>query len=126
MPHIEHLNITVPDPAKTAKMLCDLFDWRIRWSGEAIDSGHTIHVGSEDSYLALYHPNTPLNEAINTYDTIGGANHIGVVVEDLDAMEKRVLAAGFKPRAHADYEPGRRFYFCDSDGIEFEIISYAG
>ncbi|MEM7190453.1 MAG: VOC family protein, partial [Pseudomonadota bacterium] len=24
-----------------------------------------------------------------------------------------------------DYEPGRRFYFADHDGIEFEVVSYA-
>jgi hypothetical protein len=36
-------------------------------------------------------------------------NHIGVEVDDLDATEARVVAAGLKPFSHADYEPGRRF-----------------
>jgi catechol 2,3-dioxygenase-like lactoylglutathione lyase family enzyme len=52
-------------------------------------------------------------------------NHVGVVVEDLDATEAKVRAAGFAPHSHADYEPGRRFYFHDRDGIEFEVVSYA-
>jgi hypothetical protein len=52
-------------------------------------------------------------------------NHIGVVVEDLNAAEARVIAAGFMPRSHTDYEPGKRFYFDDHDGIEFEVISYS-
>ncbi|MEM6653029.1 MAG: VOC family protein, partial [Pseudomonadota bacterium] len=30
---LEHVNLTVTDPDKTAEMLCDLFDWRIRWAG---------------------------------------------------------------------------------------------
>ena len=33
-------------------------------------------------------------------------------------------AAGLKPFNHGDYDPGRRFYFLDPDGIEYEIISY--
>jgi len=55
---------------------------------------------------------------------VGGLNHIGVVVEDLDAVEAKVLAAGLKTTNHGDYEPGRRFYFHDHDGIEFEVVSY--
>jgi glyoxylase I family protein len=25
---------------------------------------------------------------------------------------------------HDDYEPGRRFYYNDEDGIEFEVVNY--
>lgn len=53
-----------------------------------------------------------------------GLNHLGIVVDDLDSAEKRILAAGFKTRSHGDYEPGRRFYFEDGDGLEFEVIAY--
>jgi len=47
------------------------------------------------------------------------------VVDDLDSVEDRVKAAGFTTGNHGDYEPGRRFYFHDADGIEFEVVSYA-
>ena len=53
-----------------------------------------------------------------------GFNHIAVTVDDIDAMEAKVAAAGYEPRAHGDYEPGRRFYFYDHDGIEFEVVQY--
>ena len=49
-------------------------------------------------------------------------NHVGLVVDDLAAAE--AVAAGLVPFNHADYEPGRRFYFFDWDGIEFEVASY--
>ena len=42
----------------------------------------------------------------------------------IDATEEQVRKAGFEPHNHADYEPGRRFYFLDRDGVEFEVISY--
>lgn len=121
---LEHVNVTVTDPAKTADLLCKLFGWRIRWQGPALNSGTTIHVGSDDSYVAVYSSGTTKYELVDTYATKGGLNHIAVVVEDLDETEKRVENAGFKPHSHADYEPGRRFYFYDGDGIEFEVVSY--
>ena len=35
-----------------------------------------------------------------------------------------LIAAGLEPFNHDDYEPGRRFYFFDWDGIEFELVNY--
>ena len=123
---LEHANFTVTDPEATAKWLCDVFGWHIRWQGAAIDDGFTIHVGSDDSYVAVYAPPVePQKATTSRYRTIGGMNHVGVVVDDIDAIEARVKAAGFTPINHADYEPGRRFYFLDGDGIEFEVVSYA-
>ena len=62
---------------------------------------------------------------LDTYHTTGGLNHLGVVVDDLDAVEARVLGMGFETHSHADYEPGRRFYFDDFNGIEIEVVSYS-
>ncbi|KAB2847362.1 MAG: VOC family protein, partial [Sphingopyxis terrae] len=52
-------------------------------------------------------------------------NHVGIQVDDLDAIEAKVVDAGLRPFNHGDYEPGRRFYFFDPDGIEYEVVSYA-
>jgi len=123
---IEHVNYTVKDPKATAAMLIDLFDWRIRWEGDAISGGYTVHVGSDDNYVAVYSgPGGKQEPAQDNYAQLGGLNHLGVQVDDLEECEKRVIAAGFKPVNHGDYEPGRRFYFRDGDGIEYEVVSYA-
>jgi catechol 2,3-dioxygenase-like lactoylglutathione lyase family enzyme len=123
---LEHVNITVTDPDKTAAWMQELFGWDILWRGDAKMGGHTIHIGSDDQYMAIYSVGRPKpDEVENTY-RLGGLNHIGVVVDDLDAMEEKVRALGFTPHMHADYEPGRRFYFDDHDGIEFELVSYSG
>lgn len=122
---LEHVNFTVSDPQATAKRLCDLFGWHIRWQGAAIHGGKTVHVGNDANYLAIYSTgNSKMQEPGKSYQTRGGLNHIGVVVEDLDAIEAKVKAAGYTPHSHANYEPGRRFYFNDDDGIEFEVVSY--
>jgi len=45
-------------------------------------------------------------------------------VDDLDSVEAKVITHGLMPFNHGDYEPGRRFYFFDDNGIEFEVVSY--
>lgn len=121
---LEHVNVTVSDPDKTANMLCDLFGWHVRWQGDAIMGGRTMHVGNDDSYVAVYSPKGDTSAAETSYGKRGGLNHIAVVVEDINAAEERVKAAGFTPVNHGDYEPGLRFYFRDHDNIEFEVVSY--
>ncbi|WP_425043223.1 VOC family protein [Primorskyibacter sp. S87] len=121
---LEHANFTVADLRTTSGWMADVFGWKIRWEGDAIAGGRTAHVGTDDAYLALYQPPAPQASGESSYDIIGGLNHIGVVVDDLNAVESRVKAAGFTPRSHADYEPGHRFYFDDENGIEFEVVSY--
>ena len=121
---LEHTNFTVTDPDATAAWMCRVFGWHVRWSGPSKDEGRSVHVGSDDAYLALYAPASQTRAGPSSYVTTGGLNHVGVVVDDIEAAEKRVQAEGFTPHNHADYEPGRRFYFHDTDGIEFEIVQY--
>lgn len=123
---LEHINLTVTDPARTADLLCRLFGWRVRWEGKAMSGGRTIHVGTDTAYLAVYATPTgrPSQDRPDS-QTIGRMNHVGILVDDLGAVEQRVAAAGYAPFNHGDYEPGRRFYFLDGDGIEFEVVSYA-
>lgn len=126
MARLEHVNVTVQDPDATAKMLIDLFGWEVRWQGDAIHGGRTVHVGTGDDYLALYTGpgGQEQSPAQNSYLQRAGLNHIGVVVEDLDATEARVKALGYEPHSHADYEPGRRFYFHEENGVEIEVVCY--
>lgn len=121
---IEHVNITVSDPKESAVILGRIFGWKVRWEGPALANGYTVHVGGPEDYLALY--TGPDGQHANIrYPKGEPLQHIGIEVDDLEETEKRVIAEGYEPFSHADYEPGRRFYFLDRDGIEFEVISYA-
>ena len=119
---IEHVNLTVGDPARSAALMEALFGWRIRWQGPAAMGGHTIHVGTDEDYLALYSRGDGGEEP--SFAKGKPLNHVGVVVHDLDAADAKVREAGLEPFGHDDYEPGRRFYFFDWNGIEFEVVSY--
>ena len=88
---LEHVNLTVRDAMGTADRLCALFGWTIRWQGASINDGYSVHVGGEASYLALYSPpSTPSTDGPESYYQMGGLNHIGITVDDLDAAEARI------------------------------------
>jgi catechol 2,3-dioxygenase-like lactoylglutathione lyase family enzyme len=118
---LEHCNITVSDPERSAALLGKLCGWHERWRGPSQLGGWTIHCGNGEGYVALW------TDGKGAKDFAKGVplNHIGLLVDDLEAAEAAVIEAGLKPFNHADYEPGRRFYFFDWDHIEWEVVSYA-
>ena len=120
---LEHVNITVGSPERTAAMLSHLFGWTIRWQGPSASGGRTVHVGTAGNYIAASTPTTsdgtPLAHAKGR-----PLNHVGVEVTNLDEVERRATELGLTPFNHDDYEPGRRFYLFDTDGIEWEVVSY--
>ena len=120
---IEHVNVTVSDPDRSARLMESIFGWKVRWKGPSLNGGRTVHVGNGDHYVALYAPrDAPAGDA--GFAKGRPLNHIGVEVDELDETEAKVVAAGLVPFSHGDYEPGRRFYFFDPDGIEYEVVSY--
>ena len=121
--NIEHINLVVSNPERSANMVEMLFGWKERWRGPARDGGSTIHIGTDRDYIAFY--TGPNGEHADIRFAKGTPfNHVGVVVDDIEAVEARVVEQGLLPFAHGDYAPGRRFYFLDHDGIEFEVVSY--
>ncbi len=117
---IEHVNITVSELDRSSALLQELGGWHERWRGPSMAGGETIHVGTDDAYISLY-----TNPSVRGGFSKGvPMNHIGILVENLDAAEAIVQKHGLKTWGHDDYDPGRRFYFFDWDGIEFEVVSY--
>ncbi|ABC62683.1 VOC family protein [Erythrobacter litoralis] len=117
---LEHANVTVSDPDRSSQLMQDLCGWHERWRGKSQFGGNTIHVGDDAHYIAFY----TSGAVAERYAKGQPLNHLAVVVDDLDGAEKVVADAGLEPFGHDDYDPGRRFYFFDWDGIEFEVVSY--
>lgn len=111
----------------------------IGWRGPSMMRGETIDVGGEADYIAVYTCGA-LSQRFAKGQPLG---HAGLVVDDLGAdkavvkqavvkqavvKEAAVKSAGLHPFNHADYAPGRRFYFFDRDGtkfgFKFEMVSY--
>lgn len=120
---IEHINLTVENPDQLATLFCELFDWRVRWSGPSKDHGYTVHVGSDKRYMALYSHSNLLTTKPNHFRQ-GTVNHIGLVVNDGDSMEQTILAKGYETMSHNDYGVCKSFYFMADDTLEIEIVCY--
>ncbi len=45
-------------------------------------------------------------------------------MDDLEVMKQRLTELGAAHGDELDYEPGRRIYFTDPDGIEVELVQY--
>ncbi len=119
---IEHVNLSVSDLARSTEFYRQLFGFDLRWEGTTSDGRPAAHVGDDAHYVALFQA-AQSEKADNDYGRVG-INHFGYVVDDLDAMKKRLASLGVTPKAEMDYEPGKRLYFFDPDGIEIELVEY--
>ncbi len=124
---LEHANITVSDLERSISFYEEALGFEVRWRGEVFNTSRkaaAAHVGpsGEAFYLSLF-------EAVNggraKYDYAPpGINHLGIVVDDLDDARRQLEAAGAMVAMGSDYDPGRRLYFFDPDGIEIELVQY--
>jgi len=122
---LEHANITVENIDASFQFYSAVFGFEKRWEGEAtgeVGPIRALHVGNEHTYLALFEAERKGRSPADY--GIAGVNHIGFEVEDLEIYRKRLEGLGIEVHLEADYEPGRRIYFYDSDGIEIELVEY--
>ncbi len=122
--YLEHANLTVRNLEKTVAFLCTAFpEFRIRGRGVGLH-GPWLHIGSDDSYLALEEASQDRTGARARYAD-PGVNHFGFVVQDAESVAERLRAAGYPegfqapPHAHR-----RRVYFFDREGNEYEFVEY--
>jgi catechol 2,3-dioxygenase-like lactoylglutathione lyase family enzyme len=121
---LEHVNLTVSDLDRSVDFYARLLDLRVRWRRPASDDlPAAAHVGDDRQYIAMFEAEAGAARPVDDYGAVG-LNHFGLVVDDLDAVRERLRGLGFEPHSEADYDPGRRFYFRDPDGIEVEIVQY--
>jgi catechol 2,3-dioxygenase-like lactoylglutathione lyase family enzyme len=121
---LEHVNLTVADLDRSIAFYGELLGLSVRWRREA--SGHeraAAHVGDDRQYIAMFQA-APGSAGVRSDYESPGLNHFGFVVPDLDAARERLIALGATPHHEADYEPGRRLYFLDPDGVEVELVEY--
>lgn len=120
---LEHVNLTVADLDRSIAFYSTLLDADVRWSRRGEKESDAAHVGDDRFYIALFQAAAPERAPDPAYDHVG-FNHFGMVVDDLEEMRNRLAALGIDPSSEADYEPGRRLYFFDPDGIEVELVEY--
>lgn len=119
---IEHANITVNDVEASVAFYLQLMGGRVRWEGTNSNGRKAAHIGDDRTYLSLFE-SAETSRAPEGYG-VTGFNHLGFEVDDLNAYRRTLDEMGVEIKAEEDYEPGRRLYFYDPDGIEIELVEY--
>ena len=120
---LEHANLSVYDIDAMIRFLRAAFpEFRIRRDATEADGLRWVHLGTDDTYIALNqakvprgmtHKGTPLN-------------HLAYEVADVEMLRSRLRAAGYQentlvPNTHR-YR--KRLYFYDPEGNEWEFVQY--
>jgi catechol 2,3-dioxygenase-like lactoylglutathione lyase family enzyme len=123
---LDHANLTVRDLDETIRFLCTAFpDFRIRGEGETWTGARWVHVGNDDTYLALQQCRSEPAEPWVPYGGKPGTNHLGFEVDDADALRARMRAAGYEDTTVRNRHPfRRRVYFHDREGNDWEFVQY--
>ena len=116
--YLEHANLSVHNLESTVEFIqTALPEFKVR--GEGKWKGHRwLHIGTDDSYLAL-------NDRVSTLPQAQTLNHLGFVVDDVEAVASRLIKAGYKRSFPKTLHPHRiRDYFLDESGTEYEFVQY--
>ena len=123
---LEHANLAVRDVDMMIQFVQTAFpEFEIRREGKNWSGKRWVHVGTDDTYLALNEaPQEPAEERA-PYSLVPGLNHLGYEVDDADALRRRMLAAGYRDSTVPNEHPHRkRVYFYDPEGNDWEFVQY--
>ena len=121
--YLEHANITVNDLQEATKFFQTAFPhFKIRGGGN--EMREWIHLGDDDTYIAINQAKQSDLKTDKNYDKIG-INHLGFVVQDVEEIANNLLSNGYKRDYPKQVEHFRiRDYFADADGNQYEFVQY--
>lgn len=123
---LEHANLAVRDVDAMLRFVRTAFpEFRVRGEGTSWNGMRWVHVGSDDTYLALNQASDEPDEPWEPYAGRPGLNHLGYAVDDAEAVRARLLAAGYRETSVPNAHPHRRrVYFADVEGNDWEFVEY--
>lgn len=123
---LEHANLCVRDIDVVIRFLqTALPEFRIRADQTDADGSRWVHLGLDDTYIALTKADSAPGQPWEPYSGVPGVNHLGYEVDDADALRNRMLAAGYQESSMANSHPYRkRVYFFDPEGNDWEFVQY--
>ena len=122
---LEHDNVSVRDINGMIRFLqTALPEFRVRGEGISREGARWVHVGTDDTYIALSESRAEPG-SFRPYSGAPGVNHLAYVVDDVEALRQRLTAAGYKDSTPPNAHPYRkRQYFYDPEGNDWEFVQY--
>ena len=123
---LEHANLCVRDIDGMLRFLrTALPEFRVRADRTDADGTRWVHVGTDETYIAMNNAWEPGEAPFEPYSGLPGVNHLGFEVDDADALRARMLAAGYEESTVPNHHPHRRrIYFLDPEGNDWEFVQY--
>ena len=123
---LEHANLLVRDIEATIRFLQTAFpEFRMRHEGRDSKGNRWVHFGTDETYIALNQAYVEPAQRWKPYVGVPGVNHLAYKVDDVEALHKRLLAAGYADSTPPNKHPARtRYYVLDPDGNDWEFIQY--
>ena len=123
---LEHANLIVRDIDATIRFIqTALPGYVVRHDAIDPDGRRGVHSGTGEAYLALNQATAEPAELWRPYTGRPGVNHLGIEVDDVDALRTRMLSAGYRESTPPNSHPFRkRVYFYDPDGNDWEFVQY--
>lgn len=124
--HLEHANLCVRDVDAVLRFLQTAFpEFRVRADQTDDDGTRWVHVGTDDTYIALSSAWEAGDAPFEPYSGLPGVNHLGFEVDDAEALRARLQAAGYEESTVPNNHPHRRrVYFLDPEGNDWEFVQY--
>lgn len=123
---LEHANLIVRDIEGMISFLRTAFpEFRVRGEGTSVDGSRWVHVGTQETYIALSPAKMEPEKRWTPYRGMPGVNHLAYEVDDVEALCKRMRSAGYKESTPPNVHPFRkRRYFYDGEGNDWEFVEY--
>jgi catechol 2,3-dioxygenase-like lactoylglutathione lyase family enzyme len=123
---LEHANLCVRDIEGMVRFLRTAFpEFRVRGEGTSADGTRWLHIGTDDTYIALGQSRVEPAKRWAPYRGVPGVNHLAYEVDDVEALRQRMLAAGYTDSTPPNKHPYRkRQYFYDPEGNDWEFVQY--
>ena len=123
---LEHANLTVRDIKGMIRFLQNAFpEFQVRGEGLSQDGSQWVHIGTQETYIALSPAKAPPEKPWMPYRGLPGVNHLAYEVDDLEALCERMKSAGYTDSTPANAHPYRkRRYFYDPEGNDWEFVQY--
>ncbi len=123
---LEHANLAVRDVDGAIRFLQTAFpEFRVRGEGKNYRGLRWVHIGTDETYLALNQASEEPAETWIPYAGKPGLNHLAYEVDDAEAVRERLRAAGYSDSTVPNHHPHRvRVYFHDAEGNDWEFVQY--